>query len=267
MPEITVEQLAAALEACRQNTAGLNDLVARHLDAPVALSMGESTAFDAAALPAALYAPGLMVTISAGDQDVLCLIPSTLPLPNWLTPPNEEEQGRLQAFARELAALMIPAGYASQPRMVESLQQPLAGAPITASARIVTFVADGETAGRLFIIGPLAQAAPAIEPEPESPAASKPTNAPENDAASARDAALRALRIMRVPVTVSVRLAERKMPLGQVAGFGPGGLITFNKSCEDLLDLYVNNHHYARGETVKIGEHFGLKISKVGNEP
>jgi flagellar motor switch protein FliN/FliY len=80
----------------------------------------------------------------------------------------------------------------------------------------------------------------------------------------AADAALRALRVLRVPVTVSVRLAERKMSLGAVVALGPGSLVTFNKSCEDLLDLYVNNHRYCQGEAIKIGESFGLKISKVG---
>jgi flagellar motor switch protein FliN/FliY len=78
------------------------------------------------------------------------------------------------------------------------------------------------------------------------------------------DAALRALRILRVPVTVSVRLAERKMSLGTVVALVPGSLVTFNKSCEDLLDLYVNNHRYCQGEAIKIGETFGLKVSKVG---
>ncbi|HEV3301772.1 MAG TPA: FliM/FliN family flagellar motor switch protein [Planctomycetaceae bacterium] len=83
-------------------------------------------------------------------------------------------------------------------------------------------------------------------------------------AAESADAALRALRVLRVPVTVSVRLAERKMSLGAVVALGPGSLVTFNKSCEDLLDLYVNNHRYCQGEAIKIGESFGLKISKVG---
>jgi flagellar motor switch/type III secretory pathway protein FliN len=78
------------------------------------------------------------------------------------------------------------------------------------------------------------------------------------------DQALRALRIMNVPVTVSVRLAERKMPLGQIVGLVPGALVPFNKSCEELLDLFVNNYRYCQGEAIKIGENFGLKVARVG---
>ena len=75
---------------------------------------------------------------------------------------------------------------------------------------------------------------------------------------------LRAMRILNVPVTVSVRLAERRMPLGQVVALAPGALVPFNKSCEDLLDLFVNNYRYCQGEAIKIGENFGIKIAKVG---
>jgi flagellar motor switch protein FliN/FliY len=82
--------------------------------------------------------------------------------------------------------------------------------------------------------------------------------------AAASDATLRAMRVLNVPVTVSVRLAERKMSLGAVIALVPGSLVTFNKSCEGMLDLYVNNHRFCEGEAIKIGESFGLKIAKVG---
>lgn len=74
----------------------------------------------------------------------------------------------------------------------------------------------------------------------------------------------RAQRILELPVTVSARLAEKKIMLGQMLSIMPGRLITFNKSCEDLLDLYVNNKRYAVGEAIKFGEKFGIKINKIG---
>ncbi len=72
-------------------------------------------------------------------------------------------------------------------------------------------------------------------------------------------------RLMKLPVRVAVHLAERKIELSQLLGIAPGTLLTFDKSCEELLDLYVNNQLYARGETVKIGEKFGLKINEIGD--
>jgi len=72
-------------------------------------------------------------------------------------------------------------------------------------------------------------------------------------------------RLRNVPVPVIVTLAEKKIEMGQILGIGTGAIITFEKSCEDLLDLYVNNRLYCRGEAVKIGEKFGIKVCEVGS--
>ncbi|NOX53359.1 MAG: hypothetical protein GXP27_02760 [Planctomycetes bacterium] len=69
--------------------------------------------------------------------------------------------------------------------------------------------------------------------------------------------------LKKLPVQVIVRLAEKKIPVGQLIDLSPGALLMFDKSCEDLLDMYVNNQLYCRGEAVKIGEKFGLKINEV----
>lgn len=72
-------------------------------------------------------------------------------------------------------------------------------------------------------------------------------------------------RLRNLPVPIIVKLAEKKIELGQLLAMGPGAIITFDKPCEDLLDLYVNNHLFCRGEAVKIGEKFGIKICEVGS--
>lgn len=72
-------------------------------------------------------------------------------------------------------------------------------------------------------------------------------------------------RLRKLPVPIIVKLAEKRIELGQLLAIGPGAIITFEKSCEDLLDLHVNNQLYCRGEAVKIGEKFGIKICEVGS--
>ena len=74
----------------------------------------------------------------------------------------------------------------------------------------------------------------------------------------------RALRLMGLPVEIIVQLATKKIEISQLRQLTPGALVTFDKSCEDLLDLYVNNQLLCRGEAVKIGEKFGLKVNEVG---
>ncbi len=70
-------------------------------------------------------------------------------------------------------------------------------------------------------------------------------------------------RLKQIPVMVSVRLAEKKIQVDQLMTMSPGALVMFDKSCEAPLDLYINNARYCRGEAVKIGENFGLKIDEI----
>ena len=72
-------------------------------------------------------------------------------------------------------------------------------------------------------------------------------------------------RILRMEVPVIVRLAERKLTLSEVMRLGPGAIIEFSKSSDEPLELLVNNKPIAIGETVKVGENFGLRISQVGD--
>ena len=84
------------------------------------------------------------------------------------------------------------------------------------------------------------------------------------DSAPAADPAPRLpARLARIPVPVVVRLAEKRVPLATARALVPGSLLTFEKGCEDPLELYVANRPHAVGEAVKVGERFGLKVTAV----
>ena len=70
-------------------------------------------------------------------------------------------------------------------------------------------------------------------------------------------------RLAGLPVPVSVRLADKRVPLGVVRALVPGSLVTFEKACTDPLDLFVAGRPHAFGEAVKVGENFGLKVTGV----
>ena len=72
-------------------------------------------------------------------------------------------------------------------------------------------------------------------------------------------------RVTNVPVPVIVQLAGKRIALEQILAIGPGAIITFEKSCEDLLDVFVNNRLYCRGEAVRVGKTFGIKLCEVGS--
>ena len=72
-------------------------------------------------------------------------------------------------------------------------------------------------------------------------------------------------RILRLQVPVIVKLAERKLLLSEVMRLGVGAIIEFVKSSNEPLELLINNKVIAVGETVKVGENFGLRITRIGD--
>jgi flagellar motor switch/type III secretory pathway protein FliN len=69
--------------------------------------------------------------------------------------------------------------------------------------------------------------------------------------------------LLRITVPVVVTLAQKRQPLGRVVELGPGSIIQFDKSCEELLELDVGGRPVATGEAVKVGDKFGLRIHSV----
>jgi flagellar motor switch protein FliN len=70
-------------------------------------------------------------------------------------------------------------------------------------------------------------------------------------------------RLLKLHVPVIVQLARRRMPIGSVLTLSVGAIIEFEKSVEDHLDLLINNHAVGRGQCVKVGENFGLRITEI----
>jgi flagellar motor switch protein FliN/FliY len=73
------------------------------------------------------------------------------------------------------------------------------------------------------------------------------------------------VRIMKMQVPVIVKLAERKLLLSEVMRLGTGAILEFVKRNDEPLELLVNNKTIAVGETVKVGENFGLRITQIGD--
>ncbi len=71
-------------------------------------------------------------------------------------------------------------------------------------------------------------------------------------------------RILWIEVPVIVRLAAREMPLREILQLTPGSVIELFKPADEHLDLLTNNHCIGHGTAVKVGEHYGVRLTKVG---
>jgi len=116
--------------------------------------------------------------------------------------------------------------------------------------------------------GPAEGAAPtdAAAPAATTPPAEKSSLAPEGTAhhpAKEKELPPYTRSLLHIRVPISVTLATKRQPVGQIMDLGAGSIIHFDKSCDEMLDLYVGQHRVAKGEAVKVGEKFGLRITSI----
>lgn len=66
-----------------------------------------------------------------------------------------------------------------------------------------------------------------------------------------------------VPLQVSVEVGRAKILLKDLLQMGEGYVVELDKLAGDPLDLYVNSRLIARGEAVRVGDKFGIKLVEV----
>ena len=66
--------------------------------------------------------------------------------------------------------------------------------------------------------------------------------------------------VMDIPVTLTVVLGERDIPLGKLYAIGKGAIIELDKRVGEPVDIFVNDRLVARGE-MQLGEDGRLAVS------
>ena len=269
---IAASTLQNILRSCRSNSATIAAAVNECFGSSFSCRVGEPRAWQQAEPPAHLAGPGMAVAIEVEQHGLLCLIPASFPLPEWTSQIDPEAATRRNALSGELAKQLLPSdliGGQHVGEFVADLDEEVVAANPTPQTTLIELAfepADEEAADRpvstVYLVYPVLN--PPFPAIPQWPADDELDVPRPAGAARFAPSPANLQRVRNLPVTISVRLAEKRVPLGQLLSITPGGLITFNKSCEDLLDLYVNNHRYAQGEAVKIGEKFGLKVNQIG---
>lgn len=102
------------------------------------------------------------------------------------------------------------------------------------------------------------QGAPSSGPTPNAP---KPTPPKRVDSAAG------VARILALTVPVTVKLAERPMSVESILEIAIGTIVEFDVPFDSELILEVANHPIGTGLAVKIGENFGLRVSRIGTVP
>lgn len=69
--------------------------------------------------------------------------------------------------------------------------------------------------------------------------------------------------VLSIETPVSVTLARKLVPLSRIVDLVPGSMLTFEAHCDEPLMLEAGGKVIATGETVKIGDKFGLRVREV----
>ncbi|KAA1261655.1 Flagellar motor switch protein FliN [Rubripirellula obstinata] len=69
--------------------------------------------------------------------------------------------------------------------------------------------------------------------------------------------------VLSIETPVSVTLARKMVPLSRIVELVPGSMLTFDAHCDEPLLLEAGGKVIATGETVKIGDKFGLRVRDI----
>ena len=122
--------------------------------------------------------------------------------------------------------------------------QPAPGAP------------TGEAAPSELASDPVAGAEPGVDAAAPVEFGELEPGAPGADKAS-----LTMLYDLMMPV--SVELGRTAMSVRDVLELGRGAVIPLNRMAGEPIDVYVSDRKLAEGEVVVLGEHFGVRLTRV----
>lgn len=265
MAPAIAEQLA---ENCRRNSVAIAAAWSRLTSGNLSLEVGETGTVNS--LPTDdLACSGLVVLLAIGDAAALMLLPETSGiLPGWHAEPNATGRSLLAALAQELAPLVLPETQvvqASRAQSVEHLGEALVRSAPSPGALVLPLklAADSGKLATAWLIWP------ATRPDDVFASRGKGRSAAgEAEPSAAGPTTIDALpsyarSLLRIKVPVIVTLAAKKQPISRIVELGPGSIIQFDKSCEEMLDLHVADQAVAEGEAVKVGDKFGIRVTSL----
>lgn len=72
-------------------------------------------------------------------------------------------------------------------------------------------------------------------------------------------------RVLPLTVTVYVTVAERKMPIEDIVAISAGTIVEFGVPFDAELSLRIGDQTVAYGHAIKVGENFGLRITRIAS--
>ncbi|WP_396201461.1 flagellar motor switch protein FliN [Gemmatimonas sp.] len=73
--------------------------------------------------------------------------------------------------------------------------------------------------------------------------------------------------LLDLTLPVSIELGRTSMTVQEILRLGRGAVIQLDRLAGEPIDIYVGDRRFAEGEVVVLGEHFGVRITRVLANP
>ena len=69
--------------------------------------------------------------------------------------------------------------------------------------------------------------------------------------------------LLDLSLPVSIELGRTSMAVQDILRLGRGSVIQLERLADEPIDIYVGDRHFAEGEVVILGDHFGVRITRI----
>lgn len=69
--------------------------------------------------------------------------------------------------------------------------------------------------------------------------------------------------LMDLTLPVSIELGRTSMSVQEVLRLGRGSVIQLDRLAGEPIDVFIGDRRFAEGEVVVLGEHFGIRLTRI----
>ena len=69
--------------------------------------------------------------------------------------------------------------------------------------------------------------------------------------------------LLDVSMPVAIEIGRASMTVKDILQLGIGSVVQLDRIVGEPVDIYVSDRRFAQGEVVVVGEHFGIRITRV----
>ncbi len=130
-------------------------------------------------------------------------------------------------------------------------------------AEIDALVASVQAAKAAGQPAPGAESAPAEAAAPKAAPAPAPPQLAEFERIAGNSPEVPLSMLFSLSLPIAIELGRTTMSVQEILRLGRGSVIQLDRLAGEPIDIFVGDRRFAEGEVVVLGEHFGVRITRI----